>query len=873
MRRISFGVLLIALSTLVLELMLTRVFDITLTPNFSYFVVSLAIFSFGVAGLIATLRPLEPGTDIRGVLALCSVGFAISVLLLQPIINALPLDYTRIVKAPVTTIGAFCALYLTLLVPFGLAGYALITVFSTYSARIQRLYFWDLVGAGIGTVIVVPFILEIGPGGLIVCAAALGFLAAALFARSPARSVSCTVAALAIAAVPALRGQHYIPYRYHMDKRGVLTAVREGRQELVRWDPISKVDVVDETLGPETSSPWHKSGNRKAIEYDGGNQTSYFYQFDGNFAALRARISADPELANVDFWQIGVLAAHYLKRDTGQSVLVIGSAGGEETKAALMYGAKWIDAVELVPTVMRLALGRYSAYIGNFLHNPAVHTHVGDGRSFLQHSHRKYDIIQIYSDYTSSSIAQGTGAMAPMYLETAEAYEQYFSHLTPNGVLQVNNFAYPRMITTAALAWRRLGLTGFRRHVAFYFSPTQLTLPTLLIKMRPWTPAEIASLSSFLGSPKLAPQDRLSLMEDPLDPAKSFLPAVFYSGSYPAWLARRVPVNFAPATDDQPYYGALREHLGFASATPGNFLDPGTVYVLNASIVRGLPMDVIHLMFTAAGSAFFIILLVLVPLRFSRVGRENGAAAVPLLTYFSCLGAGFIILELVFIQKFMNLIGSPLYTYSTVIFTLLCGAGLGSVASERLGLTPHRRWSLPFLAVILIGLALIVWYPHIARLVLAQPLAGRVALSGALLFPLGFFLGMPFPLGVLAIRHQPRGAIAWAWGMNGIFTVAGGLLSVLLSLERGFDFTLLVALGCYGGALAVFAHMRDMVPARATPAAAPSPVDAAGEPALSPAPAEPALRAAAPRALVPRTATQAPAFPDRRRAAPRPTRD
>lgn len=813
MRRLSFGVLLIALSTLILELMLTRVFDVTLTPNLSYFVVSLAIFSFGVAGLFATLWPLDPQKDIRGVLVACCLGFTVAALLLDPIINALPLDYLRIIKAPLTTLGAFCALYLTLLVPFGLAGYVLITVFSAYAARIQRLYFWDLIGAGIGTVIVIPFILKIGPGGLIVCAAALGLIAAALFTRSRAVTVTCALAAIALTALPAIRGQSYITYRYHMDKRGILTAVRQGRDELVRWDPISKIEVIDETLGPETRTPWHKAGNRKVIQYDGGNQTSYFYQFDGNLPALRARIRQDPELANVDFWQIGVLAAHYLKRDSGQSVLVIGSAGGEETKAALMYGAKRVDAVELVPTVMRLALGRYSAYIGNILHNPAVHPHVGDGRSFLQHSARKYDIIQIYSDYTSSSIAQGTGAMAPMYLQTAEAYERYFSHLTPNGVLQVNMLAYPRLISTAALAWRRMGRTDFQRHVALYFSPTQLTLPTLLIKMQPWTPAEIAALDAFVGSPQLAPEDRLYLWENPLDPAKSFLSAVFYSGSYPAWLARRVPADFAPLTDDRPYYGALRKHLGPVKFEPGNFLDPGTVFVLNSALDHGVPMDEIHLFLTAAGSLLFVILLVLVPLRFSALGRTEGAAAAPLLTYFSCLGAGFIILELVFIQKFMNLIGSPLYTYSTVIFTMLCGAGLGSAASERLGLAPRQHWSRPFLAVIAIGLALVIWYPYIARLILAEPLAGRVLLSGAMLFPLGFFLGMPFPLGVLAIESQPRGAIAWAWGMNGVFTVVGGLLSALLSLDAGFNVTILVALGCYVGALSVFPRMRDMIPA------------------------------------------------------------
>jgi len=71
MRRLSYGVLLIALSTLVLELMLTRVFDVTLTPNLSYFVVSLAVFSFGLAGIYATLRPVPVERDITGILAGC----------------------------------------------------------------------------------------------------------------------------------------------------------------------------------------------------------------------------------------------------------------------------------------------------------------------------------------------------------------------------------------------------------------------------------------------------------------------------------------------------------------------------------------------------------------------------------------------------------------------------------------------------------------------------------------------------------------------------------------------------------------------------------------------------------------------------------
>jgi len=811
MPRLSLGVLLIALSTLVLELMLTRVFDVILAPNLSYFVVSLAVFAFGLAGIYATLRPLRVERDISAVLVGCSIGFAAAVLLLIPIVNVLPLNYQKIVQAPLATLGGFGALYLALLAPFFLAGYILITIFSRYASNIQRLYCWDLAGAGLGTVLVVPLILHIGPGGLIVCAAALGLVAAALFTNSRTVTWACTALAVLITAVPIIRGQHYIDFRYHIDKNSIIKAVEAGRDELVRWDPVSKIDVIDDTFSPETATPWHTAGDRKALRYDGGNQTSWLYKFDGDLTGLRRFVDRDRSRVSEQFWRIGVLASHYLKRDSHQSVLIIGSGGGQETKAALIYGATYVDTVELVPTVVDLATGAYSPYIGNIFHNPAVHPHVGEGRSFLRQSDRKYDIIQIYSNHTSSSIAQGSGALAPVYLQTAEAYEEYLSHLTANGILHIDHYAYPRMITTAALAWKRLGRTDFARHVAVFFSPVAPTFTTMLIKMQPWTPEEVAQVSTFLAPPEMDVQNRLVLVENPLDPSQRFLSQDFYSGDFPRALSDRLAVDFTPRTDDKPYFGYMRRHLRTLQADPQNFLDPGTAYWLNLSLIHRVPMDQIHLYITGAASALFVLLFVFVPLRFSQVGRREGRAALPLLTYFSCLGAGFITLELVFIQKFLHLIGSPLYTYSTVIFTVLLGAGIGSAASATLRIDSRRKWGWPFLGIVGWGLALVVFYPAIARIALALPLAGRIVMSGFMILPLGFFLGMPFPLGILAIADQPRGAIAWAWGMNGLFTVVGGLLSVVVSVLLGFNVAILMALGLYVIAFGVFRPMRDTV--------------------------------------------------------------
>src|SRR5690606_14628525 len=130
----------------------------------------------------------------------------------------------------------------------------------------------------------------------------------------------------------------------------------------------------------------------KHVAYDGGSQTSRFTPFDGDVEALRRRLDADPSLTSESFWQRGVLAAHHLQRDSGAEVLVIGSAGGQETLAALLYGARRVDAVEMVQAVVDLATGPYSEFIGRLFEREEVHVHVDEGRSFLRGTTRRYDV-------------------------------------------------------------------------------------------------------------------------------------------------------------------------------------------------------------------------------------------------------------------------------------------------------------------------------------------------------------------------------------------------------------------------------------------------------------------------------------------------
>jgi spermidine synthase len=799
MRRLSVGISLMAVATLMIELSLIRVFDVLFYPNIAYMIITCAIFAFGLAGIYSVLRPPPEHKAAPAFLSRRALLFTLATLAILPVTNLLPFDFYELKANFIRHFLYFSGIYLVLILPFFLAGLVFTNLFAAYVKEIQKLYFWDLVGAAIGSVIIIPFLPAIGPGGILFCAAALGLFASALFSGRKIWSGAATLIGLLLIILPFARSEGYYDFKEHQDKRGVKSARETGKIEYTIWDPVSKIDVMYD----RRNYGWFRH-----IAYDGGTQSSTFYDFDGDFQNLRQHLA---DKIKGQFWQRGVLASHYLKRDSDQKVLVIGSAGGQEIKAALMYGARQVDGIELVAAVVELGKTKYAQYIGNLFHHPKVNVQVGEGRSFLRASQDKYDIIQIFSNHTSSSIASGTGAMTTTYLQTADAYREYFEHLTENGVLHINHHFYPRMITTAALAWAQLGRTNFQQHVVVFEREGEDTLPTFLVKMQPWTEEELAQLKALFYADFPGDTEVNRLVEDPLHPENSFLSAEFYRGELSPELIQQVDFRIEPATDDRPYFNFLRKRFGPVEIDPTRFMSESMVAPLNNFITFksvSIPFDIAALIITGTVSLFFAGVFILLPLYFSEVGKSKWSNKSGALLYFSCLGAGFIIIEFMFIQLFMKLIGSPLYTSSTVIFMLLFSAGIGSFATRKLNITPVHRWPGPFLGILATGLLLMLIYPYVFHFFLAAPLAIRILVTSLLIFPLGFFLGIPFPLGILSLENQPRGAIAWAWGMNGLFTVIGGLAGVVLSITWGFQATLLSAFFLYIVALWVFAKIR-----------------------------------------------------------------
>ena len=760
----------IALSTLFYELSLIRILDILWYPHFAYMVITLALLGFGISGVVTSVLSEKKKLFSDSTLSLLTIALAIAYGGMFFFLNRFHVDFKTF--SSVAYLGTKVLLVFSgLLIPFFLSGLILSILFTRHADKFGKLYFWDLVGASIGCLLVPLLIPSFGGPGLLFVASVMAFLALCLISRSKILVSLALVISFGITGFLVSKGDDYLEIAFHMDKRGFRTL--QGGRILTKWDRVSRIDLIQY----RKEYIW--------IAYDGGTQTSYFYNFDGDYDKLRKSL---PQDAKKQFWDKFVFASHWLKEGTDPTVLVIGAAGGQETKGAITFGAKEVDAVEMVGSVIDLGKEKYAVEPYG---NSKVNAIRGEGRSFLRASGKKYDIIQIMSNHTSSSIASGSGAVSPNYLQTTDAYKEYFSHLSANGVLHINHHIYPKMVLTAARAWKESGRQDFAQHVLLYYANKWYNLPTFLVKMQPWTQKEVVRVHEMMDG------DGFVRVHNPLDPSSSKLQKEFFTGTLPAELEANIPYRINVPTDDKPFFNHMRKRL-----TPVSFEEPyvdtSVKVLLNDSIKHGIPMDIIHLIVSAGAALIIAVVCLFGPLLFSKTGRAPWEGKTSFIIYFACLGAGFIAIELIFVQFFHKLVGFPLYTYVTVVFAFLISAGVGSYVTDvtRLHTKRFARF-LPYMAIPIYGVLLLFFKDPLLDYFLQWSSFMRMFATFLLIVPLGFFMGMPFAIGIAGSHRNGKGAVGWAWAINGLFTVLGGVCSIVLAIYIGFSQTLFLAFILY----------------------------------------------------------------------------
>ncbi|WP_208027340.1 hypothetical protein [Rhabdothermincola sediminis] len=780
-RRYYAEILLMCFASLLLEVSYTRIVSFKLYYYYTFLVIGLSLLGLGTGGVIVAisrrLRRTPTDTVMTGGLLVAGLSVLVGFVVVArtPIDSLIIWDYGT--RASVGNLALLIVICLALFASFVAIGVMISTLFGRRASDVGRLYFADLLGAGLACASVVFLLLWIGPvttillAGLILSLTGLRLAWRRGLALRMAGMTLSGVFALGVLApslVPKVRADSTKAHHYESDL-------------FSRWGAIFRVDAYE--VSPDARLLLHD-----------GMLGSAVHRWDGDPSTL-GRFDRDPR--RFPFATSGT---------TRDNVMIIGAAGGNEVLASLHFGAEQIDAIELNPVTYSLVTDEFADYSGHLAENPKVNYVNGDGRSFLKRSSGDYDLIWYPApDSYAATNAASSGAfvLSESYLYTTETIEESLAHLTPDGVVaaqfgEINFEAKPnrttRYVSTARRALENSGVDDPGRHLLVITSPTEGpgALSTILVKREPFSDQEVADI---LASMDAVPGAVLRYAPGhPVEGETATIVATASPAELEAWYAS-YPYDMRPITDNGPFFW----HFTPFSTVLKHFGDPINPYDTEDSVGERVLLLLLAIA-VVLGAVFLLLPFVTVRRIWSTLPRKATSAV-----YFLALGMGFMFFEVSLIQRLVLFLGFPTYSLTVTLASILLSTGVGALLSERVA-GRAQRMIVPLLVALGVLTAFyLVGLPAITDALLGWPLVGRVLVALALLAPLGLCLGMFMPLGLRAVAgmtDHPREYVAWGWAVNGFASVAGAVLTTILGMMFGFDLVLVLAFVVYVGALA-----------------------------------------------------------------------
>ena len=767
-RSLLAGVAISSFAALLLELALTRLFSVVLFYHFAFLAISIALLGLGSGGVFAYLgKSWLVRFSTRTLLSwLCVINAATVPVVLEIVLHVpVSLSLSRVNLLRLT------AIYLASAVPFFVTGLEFSILFARESRHISRLYGADLLGGALACLGVVPLLNFLGGPNTILFAGAMAAIGGAVWtADQRLRKITLGLAEVLLIVIAANYSGRLIDVVY---AKGIFRD--KAWVEFARWNAISRVEV--DRVGPA-----------KAVVID-ADASTYI-------------MNADPKLWQGTVWQHNLMSAPAalanVLRPHGEYA-IIGPGGGVDVLRAVANGSPSVTGIEINPiianTVMR---GRYADYSHHLYERPEVHIHVTDGRSFVRNAKQNFDVVQMTLVDTWASTAAGAFALSENSLYTVEAFQEYFSHLKPDGMVAITRWEFRqprealRVVSVATQALHELGVQNSARNfiVVSEGDLDEDGIPVVVLaKKSAFTPEEEAQVRSHLAdNPALV---ALYLPSDARENAFSALIA----RNDPYAFAREYPYNVAPVKDNAPFFFFT---LKLDQILHREDLSEGIDWKVNLGVVVLAMVLVISFV---AVLAFLVIPLAV------RGGRSHERPVR--LLYFVAVGLGYILVEIAFIQRFVLFLGHPTYALTVVVFLLLLSSGAGSLASRKWFVRTGRAW-LPLAFITSVLLLYVFILPRLLNALVGLPFAAKLLSSAILLVPLGFAMGMPFPTGLRALASIPvpefpraeksecqENSVEWAWAMNAGSSVLGSVLAMVIAIQFGLNATLACGAGAY----------------------------------------------------------------------------
>lgn len=775
------GVAMISAGVLALQVIFTRIFSIMIWHHFTYLIVGVALLGGGAAGVFLAVRHWRHEV-IRKRLAPLALAFSLSILLMLTIITFVQFDPLRTDDLGWTLTGL--AIYFAgMFGMFILGGLVIAGAFSVWSYYAHRLYFADLLGAGVSTLLVAWLVHHLSAPTAILLVALLATVAAIFFGM-PARwrwLAPAVVALQAALMLFSIVNPIYLPTPASKPLHWALESSNAQRPEYTRWNPVARVDVTPRVTIREPMIVGGVSRRYLSTALAGQTFDLNFVTLDGT--SMTGLYAFDGDLTRFDFLRHAIISAPYLLSEAAPETLLIGVGGGVDILLARLYEARKIVAIDLNSDVVDLVVNRYADFTGN-LASGVTEVFTAEGRSYLTSTEERFDVIQGIGLDNIAALNTGAYVLSESYLYTVEAFELALSRLTSHGVFSWTRAATDppietlRLVGLAAEALRRRGVADPAAHIVVVENDTNTAI-NLLVSPSPFTQKQVETLADWVQA------NEFEILHDPFT-ARATVYASYLNAEDPRLFEASYPFNIHPVSDDDPfYYNYFKwDRLWAGGARTGN---------LSARVPMGNIILLTMLGFSLLAATAFVIL----PLwRNQRKGLKTPGAG-RMLTYFAALGVGYMFVQIVLIQRFTLFIGYPTLAITTTIFSMLAFSACGSLLGQRLFQVRSR---LP--VMILLVSALIVLYvvalPPIFAALLGLPDAARVFISMALIAPLAFFMGMPFPTGIRKVGETTPQLVPWAWGMNGVFSVLGSTVVIILSMSTNFTVALATAALLYG---------------------------------------------------------------------------
>jgi spermidine synthase len=502
------------------------------------------------------------------------------------------------------------------------------------------------------------------------------------------------------------------------------------------WDAFAKTDAV-----------WTKERPNEMMIGLNGRSFSRMIKYNGDLSQIKY-------LKN----KIGYLPFVVGSPD---KVAMIGSGGGEEILYSFLAGIKNITAIEINQSTVT-ATRKLAEFSGNIYNDPRVETIIGDGRSYIRETDQKFD--QIYLALVMTNIGDNVAnTLSENYIYTEEALQNYFAKLRSGGKLSFLFHSQNDMLKLLTTAITNFENSGIEReqipeHFVIIKNKHSGMNPVLMLKPTPFTSREITNITRKVKQKGFEAVHLPGLKEYPLL-------QLYKKGKVNIKdMVKGIPVNIAPISDDKPFFYNSK---------------------------KGLPRSLVVLVL----GTFFVLIVALLFAKYNNIIKKDNFSFIYNFIIFVLLGTAFMLIEITLIQKMSVFLEHPTTSFVTIITVLLLGAGIGNFMQMKKQIFNGFK---PVLYLVILGLAEIFLLNKVIYWQGINSLGYKIILTSVLLLPLGFLMGIPFPMILNKLReNKQQNLIPYFWGVNGISSVLGSGLALIISLKYGFTLSFIIGVILY----------------------------------------------------------------------------